>query len=122
MPKILIVEDDQSLVKVLVKKLTQEGFEVSTAANGKIGLATAIKNKPDLILLDIVMPVMDGLTMLQELRKDRWGKLARVILLTNLSDSEKVSEALQHGIYVYLVKADWKLEDVVKKVKETLGL
>lgn len=76
---------------------------------------------PDLILLDIVMPKMDGMTMLAQLREDEWGKTARVITLTNLSDTEKVAEAIEHGSYEYLVKSDWKIEDVVAKVREKLG-
>jgi len=115
---ILLVEDERPLLRVLADTFRQEGFDVLEALNGKLGLQAAVKKKPDVILLDIIMPVMDGLTMLQELRQDPWGKNATVILLTNLSDFERISKALEYGVYDYLVKTDWKMEDVVKKVKE----
>ncbi|MEK7131286.1 MAG: response regulator [Patescibacteria group bacterium] len=118
--KILIVEDDLELLEVLKKKFAMEKFEVLEAINGKTGLVEAFQHHPDLILLDIVMPVMDGMTMLKKLRADSWGKNVFVILLTNLSDESKVAEAMQHSVFDYLVKADWKIDDVVKKVRERL--
>ena len=118
---LLIVEDEISLCKVLRDKLTREGFSVLEAKDGKEGLETALVQHPDLILLDIIMPVMDGMTMLTELRKDEWGKNAKVIFLTNLSEAEKIAESHTKGVYDYLVKSDWKLSDVVKKVRERLG-
>jgi DNA-binding response OmpR family regulator len=118
--KILIVEDDLDLLEVLKNKFLAEKFDVLEAVNGKIGLEAALHHRPDLILLDIVMPVMDGMTMLKKLRQDSWGKNAFVILLTNLSDESKVAEAMQHSVFDYLVKADWKINDVVKKVRERL--
>lgn len=117
---ILIVEDEVSLRNVLYDKLSIEGFVVFEAKNGEEGLAVALREHPNVILLDIIMPVMDGITMLYELRKDPWGKDAKVILLTNLSEAERVSQSQRQGVYDYLVKSDWKLEDIVKKVKEKL--
>lgn len=117
---ILIVEDDIDLLAVLVKKFQMEKFQVLQAPDGKLGLEEAVKHKPDLILLDIIMPVMDGMTMLKKLREDAWGKDVPVIMLTNLSDENKVAEALQGKVYDYLVKSDWNLDDVVKKVRERL--
>ena len=118
--KILIVEDNIDLLEVLKRKFTIEKFDVLQAPDGKIGLEQALSNHPDMILLDIVMPIMDGISMLKKLREDAWGKTAPVILLTNLSDEAKVAEAMQHGVYDYLVKADWNISDVVKKVKDKL--
>ena len=120
--KILIVEDEQDLRQTLVDKLTREGFDVLEAKNGEEGLKAALKEHPDLILLDIIMPVMDGMTMMKKIREDEWGRGVPVIMLTNLSDIERVSEAVESGIYEYLVKSDWKIEDVVKKVKKKLGI
>lgn len=120
--KILIVEDETSLRGALRDKLCLEGFTVLEAKNGQEGLAVALREHPDLILLDIIMPVMDGMTMLYELRKDPWGKDVKIILLTNLSEAERVAESLRQGVYDYLVKSDWKLEDIVKKVKVKLGM
>ena len=119
--KILIVEDEVALLNALRDKFTREGFAVLEAKNGEEGLEIALREHPDLILLDIIMPVMDGMTMLAKLREDNWGKDAKVIVLTNLSDTEKVSAAMTKGTFDYLVKADWKLEDVVRKVRERLG-
>jgi len=111
--KILIVEDEEAVSDILTDRLAKEGFETLTAKNGKEGLESALKEHPDLILLDIVMPVMDGMTMLGELREDEWGRTVSVIVLTNLSDDEKISEAVGQGIYDYLIKTDWKIEDVI---------
>jgi len=119
---ILIVEDERSLSSALVDKLTHEGFIAITAKNGEEGLEVALREHPDLILLDIVMPVMDGMAMLKKLREDAWGKSAKVIFLTNLSDNEKLSEAMGSEVFEYFVKSDWKIEDVVAKVREFLGI
>lgn len=118
---ILVVEDEISLRSALRDKLTREGFAILEAKNGEEGLGVSLREHPDLILLDIVMPVMDGMTMLKKLREDTWGKTAKVIILTNLSESVKVAEVMAQGSFDYLVKSDWKLEDVVKKVKERIG-
>ena len=117
---ILIVEDDIDLLEVLIKKFEAEKFRVLQAVDGKAGLEVGCKEHPDLILLDIIMPVMDGMTMLKHLRADDWGKNVPVILLTNLSDESKVVEAMQHGVYDYLVKSDWNISSVIAKVREKL--
>lgn len=118
--KILIVEDDLDLLEVLKKKFIAEKFDVLEAVNGQIGLDEALRQHPDLILLDIIMPVMDGMTMLKKLREDLWGKNASVLLLTNLSDESKVAEAMKHNVFDYLVKADWNISDVIKKAQAML--
>lgn len=120
--KILVVEDEPSLLGALQNKLTQEGFEYIEARNGQIGLEKALQEKPDLILLDIIMPVMDGLTMLNKLREDEWGKTAPVIVLTNLSDDEKVMEAVKQGSYDYLIKSNWSINEVISKIKDRLKM
>lgn len=117
---ILVVEDEAPLRNALRDDLSREGFSVLEAKDGKEGLEGALKKHPDLILLDIVMPKMDGMAMLDALRADPWGKDARVVLLTNVSDSERVSQAISGRAYQYLVKTDWRIKDVVKKVKEIL--
>ena len=119
--RILIVEDENNLLKVLKEKFVSEGYEVLGAGDGATGLQHALTEKPDLILLDIVMPIMDGMTMLKKLRADDWGKDVPIILLTNLNSADKVADALEKKVYDYLVKADWTLSDVVKKVKERIG-
>jgi DNA-binding response OmpR family regulator len=119
--RILVIEDDASLRNALRDKLTLEGFSVLEAQDGEEGYAVALREHPDLILLDIVMPVMDGITMLQKVREDAWGTDAKVIILTNLSDNEKVAEALAQKSYDFLVKSNWKIADVVEKIKQRLG-
>jgi two-component system, OmpR family, alkaline phosphatase synthesis response regulator PhoP len=120
MKKILIVEDEQTLSKALALKLTSEGFNVLRAQNGEEGLEVALREQPNLILLDIIMPKMDGITMLNKLREDEWGKDVSVFMLTNLSSAEEVDKATKKGVYDYLVKSDWKLEEIVNKIKEEL--
>ena len=118
--KVLIVEDDTSLRKALAEKLLYEGFAVCEAENGVVGLEAALCEHPDIILLDVVMPKMDGLTMLSKLREDSWGKIAQVIMLTNVNDGESVLKSLDQAAFDYLIKSDWKLEDIVKKIRERL--
>lgn len=116
--RILIVEDDESLKKIMVHTLRAENLEVLEAGNGEEGLKMALEEKPDLVLLDIVLPGMDGLAVLKKLREDSRGKDIPVITLTNLGDIKTVSEALAHGASDYLIKSEWKLDDLVRKVKE----
>lgn len=117
---ILIVEDEASILNALVNKFSKEGFKVISGKNGEEGLKLALKKKPDLILLDIIMPIMDGVSVLKELKQDSWGVNAKVIILTNLSEGEDVFDLLDSGEQDYLIKSDWKLDDVVKKVRELL--
>lgn len=118
--KILVVEDELALSQVLSDRFTQEGFDVQTAADGEEGLKKATGWKPDLVLLDIVMPKMDGMTMLHALRKTPEGKTMPVILLTNLSDTEDVYEAMANGVYDFLVKSHWDLDDLIHEVRAKL--
>jgi len=121
---VLIVEDEQDMLEALVDKLTREGFDTLEAKNGEEGLERAFKDHPDLILLDIVMPKMDGMTMMKKLREDTWGESVPIILLTNLSASDdKIIKAMvENEPSYYLVKSDWKIKDVVQKVREQLGI
>ncbi|USN53142.1 MAG: response regulator [Candidatus Nomurabacteria bacterium] len=120
--KILVVEDDSALLRALGDKLEHEKFTVLRASDGIQGLSVAMQEHPDLILLDIVMPKMDGITMLSQLRDDEWGSDVPVMMLTNLNDADKVQKALENKVFDFLVKADWKLEDLVEKVKTKLGV
>ena len=104
-------------------KFSREGFSILEAKNGEEGLALALKNQPDIILLDIVMPKMDGMTMLKRLREDgEWGKTVPVILLTNLTsaDEGRIRDVTELEPAYYLVKTHWTLEDIVAKVRDRL--
>lgn len=115
--RILIVEDELDIREAMAEALTQEGFAVSTAVNGSEGLEKAIAEKPDLILLDIVMPVMDGHEMLEKLRADDWGESAKVIMLTSMDDVKNIGQAHSGAITDYLIKAHSSLSEIVAKVK-----
>lgn len=118
--KILIVEDEEPLRNALRDKLKSEGFQTLEAQNGEEGLQIALTQHPDLILLDVIMPVMDGITMLKKMRADEWGQTAQVVVLTNLNDNEKIAESMDAGSYGYLIKSDWKIADIVALVREKL--
>ena len=120
--KILLVEDEESLQKTLAEYLRDEEFEVVGAMDGQIGLELAQKELPDAILLDIILPKMDGFTVLEEIKKSEKTKNIPVILLTNLENMEDIQKAFEKGAVAYLIKADFKLEDVVKKIKEVLKM
>lgn len=118
--KILIIEDDQILSDVLHRKLVKEGYEVFTAKDGEEGLEKTQEIKPDLILLDIVMPKKDGFDVLEELRKNK--KLIPIIIISNSGQSVEISKAIALGAKDYLVKAEFDPEEVVLKVKKVLNM
>ena len=118
--KILVIEDEATLQKALNEVLLQEGFEVLSANDGIIGLETAKKENPDLILLDIILPKMDGFEVLAKLKAD--DENTPVVILTNLSDVNDVQKALDLGATTYLVKADYHLNEVIQKIKEILRM
>lgn len=121
--KLLIIEDETSLIKAQHDKFEREGFKVVEAKNGEEGLSTALRELPDLILLDLLMPVMDGMTMLKKLRaENEWGKTVPVIILTNLASDtdEQIQNIVETEPSYYFMKSNWTLEDLVKKVKERL--
>ncbi len=120
MKKILIIEDENALRKALATKLGQESYEILEAKNGLEGFELIKKEKPDLTLLDIIMPKLDGITLLQKVKMEMPHFMTPVIILTNLSDRAELEKALNEGVRDYLIKSDWKIEDVVQKVKEKL--
>ena len=118
--KILFVEDEEVLVQKLSQRLIKEEFRVFTARNGREGLGVALTQKPDLIVLDLLLPVMDGIEMLQELRKSEFGKTAQVLILSNLSNEKIAKQAKDLGVIEYLVKTDLKLSEVAARIKQIL--
>lgn len=119
--KILVVEDEEILLTALKEELSSGGYEVEGALDGEEGLQKVQSFKPALILLDLLMPKMDGMEMLQKLKADSSTRDVPVVILTNLSDYEKISEALSLGAMDYLVKANYKLEDLLDKVRTVLS-
>jgi two-component system, OmpR family, alkaline phosphatase synthesis response regulator PhoP len=120
--KVLVIEDESILLDAIVRALGELDVLVFTAKDGAEGLRSALSNHPDLILLDVVLPSMDGMTVLENLRKDEWGKDVAVIILTNLSKTSILEEGEKHGVRDYMVKTDWKISEVIEKVKKELGL
>jgi DNA-binding response OmpR family regulator len=118
---ILIVEDEEPLLKALDDILSDQGYKTLKAKDGKQGLESALANKPDLILLDILLPKLNGMELLKKLRKDKWGKTARVVLLSNLSDSQHIADALDLGVRTYLLKSEINIDNVIQKIEEQLA-
>jgi DNA-binding response OmpR family regulator len=119
--RILIIEDEIMLLNVLYKKCINEGFDVIKTKNGIDGLNTALKNHPNLILLDLLMPGMGGMEVLKKLRENDWGMSVPVIILTNLDTNDQILEGVirDHPTY-YLIKSNTKIKDVMVKIKEIL--
>jgi DNA-binding response OmpR family regulator len=106
MHKIAIIEDDQAISQMYRFKFEAEGFTVETAENGKVGLQLAESMKPSIILLDLMMPEMNGDVMLEELRQKPWGKTLKVIILTNMGEQEVPARVKELGVKVVILKAD----------------
>ena len=113
--KILIIEDEESFLSILKKVFGSEGFEVLTAKDGEHGLEAAEREKPDLIISDMLMPRMDGLSMANKLRELKIS--APIFFLTNVSDQERDTKHFD-----YFVKSDTNIDELVKKAKEKLGI
>jgi two-component system response regulator VicR len=122
MTKIAIIEDDQVISQMYRMKFEADGFDVQLADNGERGVALVEHFQPDIILLDLQMPKMDGAEALTAIRKSNWGKTVPVIILTNLGEEEAPKSLRSLGILSYIVKADLTPRQVVARVKEALGL
>jgi DNA-binding response OmpR family regulator len=118
---VLLVEDDPILSSTLLDRFEEAGYRALSAQNGQDGLDLALREHPDMILLDIMLPKLDGLGVLEKLRQDEWGRDANVILLTNRDDSDTIAEAVTRGGYDYMVKADWKIEELVEEIMRRLA-
>ena len=120
---ILIAEDEAAMLSALSKKFTSEGFDVLEAKDGEEAYEKALDKKPDLVMLDIIMPKIEGIEVVKKIRKNRrWGVEVPIIMLTNLSDADSVSEAAKFRVYDFLVKTDWRIDDIVKLAKSKLNL
>ncbi len=120
--QIVLVEDDNFLASIYKTKFEQEGFKVSVAENGNDGLEIIRKKKPDLVLLDILLPERDGFSVLTELKLDKHTNYIPVILLTNLGQKEDVEKGLKGGAAGYIIKAHSRPSETVAEVKRILKL
>lgn len=116
--KILIIEDDSFVVKVFLERLQDEGFEVAVATNGEEGLRMTRAEKPDLVLLDLILPQMNGFDYLRKVKKDSQSRKIPVLILSNLGQDEDVSLGKKLGAVDYLVKTSHPLRSVVEKIKK----
>lgn len=120
MEKIVFIEDERTLQKMLGEALVGAGFSVENASDGEAGLALVRQAMPNLVLLDLILPKMDGFTVLNELKKDEKTKDIPVMVLTNLETADDVEKVIALGATTYLVKANYDLPDIVAKVQEVL--
>jgi DNA-binding response OmpR family regulator len=121
MPKIAIIEDDDVISQMYRFKFENEGFSVQTASNGKLGLELAKAMQPDIILLDLMMPEMDGEAVLKQLRASSWGMDIKVIILTNMGEQEIPSSLKELGVSSVILKANMTPRQVAELVKKQLG-
>ena len=119
--KIAIVEDDVAIVQMYRMKFEDEGYQVATAGDGKAGLDLVKQFQPDILLLDLMMPEMDGTEMLEKLRQQPWGKHLKVIILTNIGQSEASHKIRNMGVTDFIVKADMTPHQVADLVKQHLA-
>lgn len=121
MSKIAIVEDDAAISGMYRIKFEAEGYTVETAENGKLGLALIEEMKPDIVLLDLMMPEMDGEEMLTKLRQESWGKDMKVIILTNMGESEAPASIKEMNVEAFILKANMTPRQVAELVKEHIS-
>jgi DNA-binding response OmpR family regulator len=119
--KIAIVEDDQAISQMYRIKFEAEGYEVETAENGKLGLELAEQMRPNIILLDLMMPEMNGDEMLIKMRKTTWGKSIKVVVLTNMGEQEVPDEVKKQGVSAIILKAEMTPRQVAELVKKQLA-
>ena len=121
--KILIIDDDKIFSKILRDGLVAGGqgkYEVATAFDGEEGFLVAEREKPNLIMLDMMMPKVTGIEFLRKLRGEEWGKDTPVIVETQLSDLEKMSEGVELGVRGYIIKSDYSLDTILRQVEDIL--
>ena len=119
--KIILVEDDKFLSRMYKTKLDMEGFEVHTAFDGKTGLAMIQKESPDVLLLDIILPKLEGWDIIKQMKKDPATKNIPIIVLSNLGSDEDVAKAKLYGVKDYLVKAHFIPREVIAKIKKIIN-
>ena len=118
--RVLVVDDDDNLRNVLLDALNASGFESTGAANGEEGLKMALESHPDAIMLDVMMPKMDGWQVLDSLRADSWGKSAKVLMLTSLGDMENIAHAVEKKVFNYIVKSDLNIDNIAEVINNLI--
>ena len=121
MAKILIIEDDQFLSELITKKLDEEGFKVVLALDGEKGWDMVQKEKPDLILLDLLLPGIDGFEVMERMKKDQTLSKIPIIVISNYGQESKIQRAMSLGAKDYLVKANFTTGEIADKVRSVLG-
>lgn len=119
--KVLIVEDDELLLVTLAHQFEDAGYEVIKADNGEDGVALFLKERPDAVIMDVMMPRKDGVEMLEEIREKAPDSAAPFIVLSNANDMDYVARAMGQGAVAYLLKSDRQIDSVVKMVNEKIG-
>jgi two-component system, cell cycle sensor histidine kinase and response regulator CckA len=117
--KVLICDDTPSLRSAFAAAIHEAGFEAIEAKDGKEGVALALAHHPHVILMDIMMPVLSGHAAVNQIRKDPWGRDAKIIYLTNMDDPENIVRAVEQKTEKYIIKSNTSLEDVIKLVRMT---
>ena len=120
--KVLVIEDEAVFEEILKKHFIALGVTVLSAKNGKEGLDLALNEHPDLIMTDLMMPVMDGFEFLDKLRKDSWGSSAQVFVLTNKGDADSMAESISKGGYHYFVKSEVDPAVIIDQAKNILNI
>jgi len=119
---VLVVDDERAWIEILSLNLLKFGFKAIHASNGEEGLKIALREKPELVVLDIVMPKMDGLTVMKKLRGDTWGKKVPIVLFTSLMPNEEMMRRISvDKPALYLIKTEHEPEEVVGKIHEIIG-
>lgn len=118
--KVAIIEDDQAISQMYRIKFEAEGYDVETAENGKLGLALCEQMKPEVILLDLMMPEMNGDEILEKLRQTDWGKSIKVVILTNMGEQEIPASVKSQNVSAVILKADMTPRQVAELVKKTI--
>ncbi len=114
---VLIVEDDENILDIYATAFTDAGIKVLKAKNGLEGVDLALEHHPDAILMDIMMPVMEGHKAVEKIRLDHWGKDAKIIFLTNMTDAENVFLAVEQGSEEYIIKSNTPVKEVVNQTR-----
>ena len=120
--KILVVDDDPFILDMYVMKFKEQGFQIETATDGKMALERIDAGKPDIVLLDVVMPKMDGFDVIKKIQDSKTSRAFKIIFLTNFGQKEDVERGMELGADGYIIKAHFTPSEVVAKVKELLKI